>query len=69
MHIKCYVLQISLGKSLKALVVLGGLIIEWVVVKGINEELLSENGKLDFWKKSKYLVFQKVSKKPALQRN
>ncbi|GFU10776.1 mediator of RNA polymerase II transcription subunit 27 [Trichonephila clavipes] len=40
---------------------LRGLIIDWVIVKGYNEEFYNENDKLDMWSGSRYLVFQKVT--------
>ncbi|XP_035218737.1 mediator of RNA polymerase II transcription subunit 27-like [Stegodyphus dumicola] len=55
------VLLISLARTLKALVILRGLIIEWVVVKGYNEDFYTENDKLDMWSGSRYKVFQKVT--------
>ncbi|KAK7115881.1 mediator of RNA polymerase II transcription subunit 27-like [Littorina saxatilis] len=57
----CAVMQMVLGRVLKAQVVLRGLVIEWVKVKGINEEFSTENGKVDIWSKSRYEVFQKIS--------
>jgi mediator of RNA polymerase II transcription subunit 27 len=55
------VLQITLGRTMKALVILRSLIIEWVTVKAYHEDLLSEEGKLDLWSSSRYQVFQKVT--------
>ncbi|KAL3866431.1 hypothetical protein ACJMK2_043728 [Sinanodonta woodiana] len=55
------ILQVSLGKILKAVVALRGLIIEWVTVKGYQEDLYSEDGKVDLWSQSRYQVFQKVN--------
>ena len=40
------VLQITLGKIMKGIVVLKRLMVEWVVVKGATEELI-EDGKID----------------------
>lgn len=57
----CAVLQITLAKTLRALVVLRGLLIEYVTVKAYNEDFLSEDGKIEIWSKSRYQVFQKVS--------
>ena len=54
-------IQITLARTLQAVVVMRGLIIEWVVVKGFGEDVRKENGQLDIWTKSKYHVFRKVS--------
>lgn len=54
-------LQVTLARTLKAVIVLRGLIIEWVLVKGFAEETLNEKGEPDIWSKSKYTVFQKVT--------
>lgn len=48
------VLQISLGRILKAVVAFKGLMIEWVVVKGHGETL-------DLWTESRHKVFRKVT--------
>ncbi|XP_066995633.1 mediator of RNA polymerase II transcription subunit 27 isoform X1 [Anabrus simplex] len=48
------VLQITLGRILKALVAFKGLMIEWVVVKGFCETL-------DLWTESRHKVFRKVT--------
>ncbi|VDI56187.1 mediator of RNA polymerase II transcription subunit 27-like isoform X1 [Mytilus galloprovincialis] len=55
------VLQITLSKTLKAVCVLRGFLIEYVNVKGYNEDFLSNDGKIDLWSKSRYKVFEKVS--------
>lgn len=55
------IVQINLGKTLKAIVVLRNLIIEQVVVKGYNEEIIAEDGTIDIWSNSRYKVFQKVT--------
>ena len=39
-------LQITVGRVLKALVTLRGLVIEWVIVKAFNEEMHLDNGKV-----------------------
>lgn len=57
----CAVLEITIGKTMRVLVVLRGLIIEWVTVKGYHEDFRNEDGKLDIWSKSRYQVFQKVT--------
>ncbi|XP_027890017.1 mediator of RNA polymerase II transcription subunit 27 isoform X3 [Xiphophorus couchianus] len=53
--------QVTLGKVLKAIVVMRSLFIDRTVVRGFNENVYSEDGKLDIWTKSQYLVFQKVT--------
>ncbi|KAF4523960.1 hypothetical protein B566_EDAN012433 [Ephemera danica] len=55
------VLQITLGRILKAVVAFKGLMIEWVLVKGFNEEFTNENGQLDLWTESRYQVFRKLT--------
>uniref|UniRef100_S4R5N0 Mediator complex subunit 27 n=1 Tax=Petromyzon marinus TaxID=7757 RepID=S4R5N0_PETMA len=55
------IVVISLGKVLRALVVMRSLILERVVVKALHENIQTEDGKLDLWSKSRYLVFQKVT--------
>ncbi|XP_059473544.1 mediator of RNA polymerase II transcription subunit 27 [Neocloeon triangulifer] len=55
------ILQITLGRSLKAVVAFKGLMIEWVLVKGYNEDFVSENGHLDLWTESRYQVFRKIT--------
>lgn len=54
------VLQITLGKIMKGIVVLKRLMVEWVVVKGATEDLI-EDGKIDMWGESRYKVFRKVT--------
>lgn len=48
------VLQITLGRVLKAVVAFKGLMIEWVVVRGYMETL-------DLWSESRHKVFRKVT--------
>ena len=55
------VLKITLGKILKGMVVFKRLQFECVVVKGPNEDLLNEDGKIDMWGESRYKVFRKIS--------
>ena len=54
-------LQITLGKTMKGIVVLKRLMVEWVVVKAATEDLLTEDGKIDMWGESRYKVFRKVT--------
>lgn len=53
-HWRVYVLQVSLGRILKAVIAFKGLMIEWVVVKGHGETL-------DLWTESRHKVFRKVT--------
>ena len=55
------VLQITLGKTMRGIVVLKRLMVEWVVIKGFTEDLLNDDGKIDMWGESRYKVFQKVT--------
>jgi mediator of RNA polymerase II transcription subunit 27 len=56
------VLQITIGRTLRAVVILRGFIIEWVTVRAFHETAaLSDNDKLDLWSPSRYSVFQKVT--------
>ncbi|CAO1422553.1 unnamed protein product [Diamesa hyperborea] len=50
-------LHLSLSRVLKAAIVLRGLMIEWVTVKGFNESLDNVD---DHWNESRYHVFRKV---------
>uniref|UniRef100_A0A4W2D8H1 Mediator of RNA polymerase II transcription subunit 27 n=1 Tax=Bos indicus x Bos taurus TaxID=30522 RepID=A0A4W2D8H1_BOBOX len=53
--------KVTLGKVLKVIVVMRSLFIDRTIVKGYNENVYTEDGKLDIWSKSNYQVFQKVS--------
>ncbi|ELT95220.1 hypothetical protein CAPTEDRAFT_184099 [Capitella teleta] len=55
------VLVVTLAKTLRAVIVLRGLLIEWVSVKGFNEDVYKENKQVDIWSPSKYAVYRKVS--------
>uniref|UniRef100_A0A1A8DXA8 Mediator complex subunit 27 n=1 Tax=Nothobranchius kadleci TaxID=1051664 RepID=A0A1A8DXA8_NOTKA len=55
------VLLVTLGKVLKAIVVMRSLFIDRTVVRGFNENVYTKDGKLDIWTKSQYQVFQKVT--------
>jgi mediator of RNA polymerase II transcription subunit 27 len=55
------VLKVTLDRVLQSVIVLRGPCIEWVLVKGFNEDFLNENGKLDIWTPSRYQVFQKIT--------
>uniref|UniRef100_A0A8C7L2S3 Mediator complex subunit 27 n=1 Tax=Oncorhynchus kisutch TaxID=8019 RepID=A0A8C7L2S3_ONCKI len=54
------VLLVTLGKVLKTIVVMRSLFIDRTIVRGFNENVYSEDGKLDIWSKSNYQVFQKT---------
>ncbi|GAB1286161.1 Mediator of RNA polymerase II transcription subunit 27 [Apodemus speciosus] len=54
-------LLVTLGKVLKVIVVMRSLFIDRTIVKGYNESVYTEDGKLDIWSKSNYQVFQKVT--------
>uniref|UniRef100_A0A3B4XA01 Mediator complex subunit 27 n=1 Tax=Seriola lalandi dorsalis TaxID=1841481 RepID=A0A3B4XA01_SERLL len=54
------VLLVTLGKVLKAIVVMRSLFIDRTVVRGFNENVYNEDRKLDIWTKSQYQVFQKT---------
>ncbi|XP_072096213.1 mediator of RNA polymerase II transcription subunit 27 isoform X2 [Mobula birostris] len=54
------VLLVTLGKVLKAIVVMRSLFIDRTIVKAYNENVYTEDGKLDIWSKSNYQVFQKI---------
>uniref|UniRef100_F6TVQ4 Mediator of RNA polymerase II transcription subunit 27 n=1 Tax=Equus caballus TaxID=9796 RepID=F6TVQ4_HORSE len=53
--------EVTLGKVLKVIVVMRSLFIDRTIVKGYNENVYTEDGKLDIWSKSNYQVFQKVT--------
>ncbi|XP_023603182.1 LOW QUALITY PROTEIN: mediator of RNA polymerase II transcription subunit 27-like [Myotis lucifugus] len=55
-------LLVTLGKVLKVIVVMRSLFIDRTIVKGYNENVYTEDGKLDIWSKSNYQVFQKRGK-------
>lgn len=55
------VLKITLDRVMKVLIVLRGLICEWVLVKGYSEQFEDCNGKLDMWTESRYEVFRKIT--------
>jgi len=46
---------------MKGIVVLKRLMVEWVVVKGFNEDLSTEDGKINMWGESRFKVFKKVT--------
>ncbi|XP_071947476.1 mediator of RNA polymerase II transcription subunit 27-like [Antedon mediterranea] len=56
-----YVLQVTVSRTFKAIIVLRGLLIERVVVRATHEKETREDGSPDCWTPSKYLVFQKIT--------
>ncbi|RWS32002.1 cofactor required for Sp1 transcriptional activation-like protein [Leptotrombidium deliense] len=56
------VVKITLERVLKAVILLRGLIIEWIMVKGFHEDFEGD-GKtsIDIWSESRYEVFKKVT--------
>ncbi|XP_051492711.1 mediator of RNA polymerase II transcription subunit 27 isoform X1 [Apus apus] len=59
-------LLVTLGKVLKVIMVMRSLFIDRTIVKGYNENVYTEDGKLDIWSKSNYQVFQKGGQKRFL---
>lgn len=55
------VLKIRLDRVLKAIVLLQGAWIEWVLIKSFNEDFKDDRGQLDIWSESRYHVFQKIT--------
>uniref|UniRef100_A0A336LCX8 CSON000371 protein n=1 Tax=Culicoides sonorensis TaxID=179676 RepID=A0A336LCX8_CULSO len=51
------IVHVYVGRTLKAAIIVKGLIIEWVTVKGFNESLEHID---DHWSESRYAVFRKV---------
>ena len=54
------IVHITLARILKATLVLKGLVIEWVIVKGYNEGG-STDSETDLWQESDYQVFRKIT--------
>ncbi|XP_054770210.1 mediator of RNA polymerase II transcription subunit 27-like [Lytechinus pictus] len=55
------VLQVYVSRTLQAIIVLRGLLIERVLIRAHNENTLNDDGTLDLWTPSKYEVFQKIT--------
>jgi len=55
------ILQITLNKTLKAVVILRNFTVEHVIVRAYSEDFLNEDGKIDLWSNSRYKVFQMVT--------
>ena len=55
------VVQVGLDGVLQAVITFKGLLIEWVLIRGFDEPMLTEDGRVDLWTPSEYHVFRKVS--------
>ena len=53
--------EVTLVRVLKAVLIFKGLMIEWVVVKGFGEESVSADPVVDVWSDSRYKVFRKIT--------
>ena len=53
------IVHITLARILKATLVLKGLVVEWVIVKGYNEA--GFDSETDLWQESDYQVFRKIT--------
>ena len=53
------IVHITLARILKATLVLKGLVVEWVIVKGYNEG--GFDSETDLWQESDYQVFRKIT--------
>ena len=50
------IVEVSLDRVLRGVVIFKGMMIEWVVVKGWEEELLKNDSQHDIWGESRYIV-------------
>jgi len=55
------IVEVSLDRIFKAILIFKGLMIEWVVVKGYEEDLIKSDGQPDIWGESRYQVFQRIT--------
>jgi len=55
------VVQVTLGRVLRAVVTFRGLLIEWVVVRAYNEPWLDDDGKVDLYTPPQHKVFHKLT--------
>jgi len=55
------IVEVSLDRILKAVVIFKGMMIEWVVVKGWEEELVRQDSQPDIWGESRFQVFQRIT--------
>eukprot|EP00095_Tigriopus_kingsejongensis_P009055 maker-scaffold308_size214241-snap-gene-1.33 protein:Tk09055 transcript:maker-scaffold308_size214241-snap-gene-1.33-mRNA-1 annotation:"mediator of rna polymerase ii transcription subunit 27" len=53
--------EVTLERILKAILIFKGLMIEWVIVKGFHEESTKPDGSLDVWSDSHYQVFRRIT--------
>jgi mediator of RNA polymerase II transcription subunit 27 len=54
--------EVTLERMLKAVLIFKGLMIEWVIVKGYGEESsMSSDGQVDVWSDSKHTVFRRIT--------
>jgi len=55
------IVEVNLDRILKAVLIFKGMMIEWVVVKGWEEELVRQDSQPDIWGESRYQVFQRIT--------
>jgi len=55
------IVEVNLDRILKAVLIFKGLMIEWVVVKGWEEDLVKADGQIDIWGESRFQVFQRIT--------
>merc|ERR1719334_694197 len=55
------IVEVHLDRILKAVLIFKGMMIEWVVVKGWEEDLVRSDGQPDIWGESRYQVFQRIT--------
>jgi len=55
------IVEVHLDRILKAVLIFKGLMIEWVVVKGWEEDLVKNDGQVDIWGDSRFQVFQRIT--------
>lgn len=53
--------EVTLGRVLRAVLIFKGLFIEWVVVKGWTEESTRDDGGPDVWAESRHEVFRRIT--------
>lgn len=55
------IVEVKLDRVLRGVVIFKGMMIEWVAVKGWEEELVKSDGHPDIWGESRYQVFQRIT--------
>ncbi len=55
------IVHVTLGRILKCVIVFKGMMIEWVSVKGYNEDYWTSEEDLDVWSESDYHVFKRIT--------